>query len=622
MRVLWVVPAKLKLLRERVTMSRLTIFYFAFSVLHAILQVGLQTYAFSVNAQAASFLWDIIDQGNATTNGVVVYNGDLRLCMNVPSALNVSSCEVIWDSSIMDNKQAVGGDAPLAASSPPPVPSSSPISMSLTPSSIELPSSPTSTLVPSISPPRTTVTLTVSPSVPNTSVTGTLPPPSFPSNPPSNKGQYEGEGYIELNRRESLMIRASQQTKIRLDGLGLTDQDVFLNRSCLVALNQPASELNNAKREDVVFIAFQIWVLGMSVVAILNESIPHVLASLLMHMLLTGWSGFQISSTAQFHNNFRRLATEGGCNPANLLATYWNLRRDAEIALLVSNTLALIVAGFLSWRLTKVFGWKTFKRIGASVAINRQYTVVLILSIAIQISLFFILAAVSLWIDQLFNGTIARLCEHNLAYKILVILAIVLLVPWLSTGWFSVRRESRIPMLFFLGLSCLYLLGWGAMFASDVFRWTVVHWSFFGTMVGASIALTAATLVCGVVCRLGFGKGLPRYLNSQEVLPGNNFAAIDTPDVQKVDFPSGNRLIPTYSASFGSGDEVPPPSQMQFGPRRMGFRYYNGTSNHFEPQLPAIAHTRSPSSMSQFSRTSLLLRSDSTDSSASYSKVQ
>ena len=34
--------------------------------------------------------------------------------------------------------------------------------------------------------------------------------------------------------------------------------------------------VENTKREDITFIAFQIWLLGMSLVALLNESIPHM----------------------------------------------------------------------------------------------------------------------------------------------------------------------------------------------------------------------------------------------------------------------------------------------------------------------------------------------------------
>jgi hypothetical protein len=34
--------------------------------------------------------------------------------------------------------------------------------------------------------------------------------------------------------------------------------------------------VDNTKREDIVFVGFSVWVLGMSLVAILNESPPHM----------------------------------------------------------------------------------------------------------------------------------------------------------------------------------------------------------------------------------------------------------------------------------------------------------------------------------------------------------
>lgn len=78
----------------------------------------------------------------------------------------------------------------------------------------------------------------------------------------------------------------------------------------------PRYSVENTKREDIAFIAFQFWLLGMSLVALLNESIPHMyvlstpqfvphavlthffsVASLLTHILATAWGGFQIVSS-------------------------------------------------------------------------------------------------------------------------------------------------------------------------------------------------------------------------------------------------------------------------------------------------------------------------------------
>ena len=83
-------------------------------------------------------------------------------------------------------------------------------------------------------------------------------------------------------------------SRVNLQGLnGMFEVD--LPRKCLYALNWPVDRLvalldaktshiltlrtlsvENTKREDIAFIAFQIWLLGMSLVALLNESIPHM----------------------------------------------------------------------------------------------------------------------------------------------------------------------------------------------------------------------------------------------------------------------------------------------------------------------------------------------------------
>lgn len=77
-------------------------------------------------------------------------------------------------------------------------------------------------------------------------------------------------------------------------------------------------------------------------------------------------------------------------------------------------------------RAVQLFGWQTFKRVGASRTIDRVYKLVLSLSIAIQLSTFFIVVSIALWIDQLYNGSIGSLARAAKLYK--AILITVLLV--------------------------------------------------------------------------------------------------------------------------------------------------------------------------------------------------
>lgn len=94
-------------------------------------------------------------------------------------------------------------------------------------------------------------------------------------------------------------------------------------------------------------------------------------------------------------------------------------------------------------------------------------------------------------------------------------------------------------------------------------------WPFFAFVTVLAGALLLLTLCLGFACRLNFGKGLPRYLNAMEPLDGDDFIPVFSEkgldnDPEKVEFPSTGRPIPTFSATFGKGSEVPVPSHMQF----------------------------------------------------------
>jgi len=589
-----IIGSNLKLLWERITFSRLTTIYFAFSIVHCLIQVIFQAQAFAINAQAASFLYSILIQGNATDpNGFTVLGKqDLRLCNNVPSSFSTSSCRVLWNGTALNDNVVFSNSTAFKAVADPTSSTTLSHSTTLTSASGVLTAVPTQNVAP------TGNTLK-----PNTNdvnnanaVTKTI------LTTPTTVAFGDGDG----NEKRDQYATPSGVVHVRINGIGFNNRDVTLDRTCLWALNYPVAILRNTKREDVTFIAFQFWVLCMSIVAIMNESIPHTVASLLTHMIATAWAGFQIVHTASFKADFNRLSTNGACNKVNFLPQYWNERRNAEITSLAFNVAALLTSAFLTWRLMKLFGWQTFKRVGASLTINRIYKLVLILSIIIQLALFFMVVSLALWLDQLWNGQIAHLASRAYVYKPVFIVVIILLVPWLTTGWFGVRRELRIPTLVFLVLSFGYLLGWGAMFTSTTFRWTFAQWRFFSLIASSSVLLTLVALILGLVCRLNFGKGLLRYLSAQELIPDERIPDPYTSqegeyDPEKVDFPSNADAIPTFSAAFGSGDEVPPPSQM-FAGRQRGPRFFSESTEPFERQTGAYVatgpatHGRSPSS--------------------------
>lgn len=61
---------------------------------------------------------------------------------------------------------------------------------------------------------------------------------------------------------------------------------------------------------------------------------------------------------------------------------------------------------------------------GASMQIRTQYRVVLILSVTIQLALFFIVASAGLWLDQLINGVASQITKNKVLYEVMTSLVL------------------------------------------------------------------------------------------------------------------------------------------------------------------------------------------------------
>jgi len=208
----------------------------------------------------------------------------------------------------------------------------------------------------------------------------------------------------------------------------------------------------------------------------------------------------------------------------DIFPTYFSTRISYEIPDLILNCTALIIACYLSWTLLQDYNAQSFKCVGAPEHINRINKFFMAVLACLQLEAFVLVTAMGLWIDVLMNTAIAELSLHTPAYKALIILTTIFLVPWVTMGWYAIRREIKMLMVIFLGITFLIIVGWSVMFYSIVYRWTFMQWPYFGCFTVASLVLVIATMVLGTVCRLNFGKGLAQYLHAEAALASSNFA--------------------------------------------------------------------------------------------------
>ena len=66
-------------------------------------------------------------------------------------------------------------------------------------------------------------------------------------------------------------------------------------------------------------------------------------------------------------------------------------------------------------------------------------------------------------------------------------------------------------MAAFLFVDLLYIVLWSAMFKAQVYQWTFIEWPFFASTTIVSFIVLFSAGVFGVICWMGFGKGLAHY---------------------------------------------------------------------------------------------------------------
>ncbi|KAF7326872.1 hypothetical protein MVEN_02581100 [Mycena venus] len=342
-------------------------------------------------------------------------------------------------------------------------------------------------------------------------------------------------------------------------------EPVILNQQCAQILVYPQQVLQNSVREDMTFIFFQFWVLGVSVFAVGRGSIPHMITALGSRFLIAAWSAYiVIYRTKSQQRIFRELVSAPGtpCG-VELFPTYFGTRYVYNIADVVMSFTALLLSALLSWNLLKVYSAQSFKRVGAPEHVLRIYKYFMAVQAVLQLEVFVLVVATSLWVDVLTRTAISKISTHTPIYDALIIATTVLVIPWIALGWYGVRREQKRLIISFLGVGFFFISGWAIMFYSIVYRWSFVQWPYLGCFTVASFILIISSMILGTICWRNFDQGLAQYLNAEDALADSNFApeVFQHSDVEKSgeksdyytydepDFP-----MPTFHSAMQSGE--------------------------------------------------------------------
>ncbi|KAL0566699.1 hypothetical protein V5O48_015306 [Marasmius crinis-equi] len=311
--------------------------------------------------------------------------------------------------------------------------------------------------------------------------------------------------------------------------------EISLSEQCIKTLLLPLQRTQNARREDVAFVILQFWLLGIAMMAIKYDYVPHILAGLGTRIILTAWSAYALWRSPHDHRVYSNLIEMSGtpCS-VEIFTRYFETRANYEAWSLPTVLLLLLTFYIcLSSVLLKVcadeatyqyeghsamgqrYNVEFLNRVGASpkiVKINRYFMGV---RVCLQLEAFVLLTAAGLWTDQVINTYIHPITHSFKLFVGTAITWMIVLVPWVALGWYGIRYEHRTAMLLFIVVAFVFLTCSSVMFYSDVYRWTYYTWPNFACYVTASLILLIASFILGILCRMNFGQGLSQYLHTE-----------------------------------------------------------------------------------------------------------
>lgn len=299
----------------------------------------------------------------------------------------------------------------------------------------------------------------------------------------------------------------------------------YITGRCALSLEWMFVAFRNNAAEDIATICFQFWLLIISLLAVIQDSIPHLAVCIASHLLDVGWAGFRIRSTIQLKEDYYSVIVDAACQGEDMLGDWWDQRLDHAVPLFATNVVTLILLSALAVILFRWYARINFCRMGASPAVTRMYKIALSFSAFLQLGAFFTILAVGMWIDLLSCDVVSGLDGNVKSDQAGFFVLTVIFAPWIISGWWAIFREIKWAFVLFGVFHAFLLTLWPGMLASAIFRYVLKNWSFFACVSVTSYLFVVATAIMAVVCRMSFGRGLGHFLRVESELSSSGFPA-------------------------------------------------------------------------------------------------
>ncbi|KAG9311052.1 hypothetical protein JVU11DRAFT_8952 [Chiua virens] len=314
-----------------------------------------------------------------------------------------------------------------------------------------------------------------------------------------------------------------------------------LSIECAEGLTWLENYLGDSKTQEVAYLVLETWLFVMSLIALLDESIPHLhvissIVVLVAQVVNTSWISYRIVDNISSKHIYDEIVVDGTCGGYDILRGSWQydvlyvvghilmLLRYSRPHIIVDpyKILGCSIAALLSmliftFKLTKLYSKACLCSVGAPPQIVQSLKWRLWMRVFLQFATLFVLVSAALWYDKRKYDLIPPYSQNGLFDAAFYFVAIV-------RGTHSISTEKHALFLVHALMSIALLLISGLWFASALYRYEYCTWHFFTGITTVADLFLLITFVLSIICRLNFGKGLAHFLVVEKALRAAGFA--------------------------------------------------------------------------------------------------
>ncbi|KAJ2707995.1 hypothetical protein FB645_000346 [Coemansia sp. IMI 203386] len=246
---------------------------------------------------------------------------------------------------------------------------------------------------------------------------------------------------------------------------------------------------------DVIFIVAQLFLLMLCWEAVAHKNTIQIIAATLFNVMCL------IYSLIQYTTFYIRPSSSAGIFQKD------NDMRILQITTMVVYSLCTVAFAMLTWELYQLFGWKTYKKLGANLALRRAYKWHQILLTLLKLDIFFFIS---------YSVQLATLVLRVSDPETWVQIGVVIpgSVVFLVLSFWALKVEKRrvmIVVIICLGLSPAYFIyklvrmNVGIDKNNDPYLDSRKYLTFF---IVVTLALILVTVYVSIRCYRNFGIGL------------------------------------------------------------------------------------------------------------------